>query len=109
MVDEALAKRAKADGVSVAEVIRRSGRPEDEVRAFVKYFLLGRGLLTLEFPYHHAWQEARTVATVDLSLQGPGSDVKLPIPSEPERLLPVYLADLRRRGATYVDVRSWWQ
>jgi hypothetical protein len=79
------------------------------VRAFVKYFLLGRGLLAMEFPYHHAWQEARTVTSVDLSLWGPGSDVKVPIPSEPERLLPVYLADLRRRGTTYVDVRSWWQ
>jgi hypothetical protein len=109
MVDDALAKRAKADGVSVAEAIRRAGRPEAEVREFVKYFLLGRGLLTMEFPYHHGWQEARTVASVDLSLHGSGSDVKLPIPSEPERLLPVYLADLRRRGTMYVDVRSWWQ
>jgi hypothetical protein len=109
MVDEALAKRAKADGVSVAEAIRRAGRPEAEVREFVKYFLLGRGLLTMEFLYHHAWQEARTVASVDLSLRGSGSDVKIPVASEPERLLPVYLADLRRRGTTYVDVRSWWQ
>jgi hypothetical protein len=109
MVDKALANRAKADGVSVSEAIRRSGWSEPMVRDFMRTWLLGWSLLEAEHLYHHAWREARTVATVDLSLRGPGNDVKLPIASEFDRLLPGYLADLRRRGTTYVDVRSWWQ
>jgi hypothetical protein len=108
MVDAELDARAKAHRTTVASLVMSSGMSEASYRGWVSAELLHHALLRRAYPYHRIWRGPAIVDVPDIGLPHLGSQTSGVLgPSDFERLLPIYVADLKQRGTITIEIKAW--